>query len=87
MKKRNNVFLLPLNIFLTKGEDLFVLIFTIMGETVIILLESLIYTFTLKNKEEEIKRLKNFLYGVVANVVSAILSVVAHFIFLIFFGL
>ena len=77
---------LPLNIFLTKGETLFVLIYTIMGETVIILLESLIYTFTLKNKEVEIKRLKNFLYGVVANVVSAILSVVAHFIFLIFFG-
>ncbi|MCR5214999.1 MAG: hypothetical protein K6E10_11340 [Eubacterium sp.] len=67
----------PFNTFLINQHTDIVMVFLwIFAEALIMLIESIFYLITLRDTEGKPRRGKSFLYGVVANLVSAILGLV-----------
>lgn len=82
---------IPLSLIFLNGlassAGAMVVIAWIVLEALITAGESVFYMFSLKSKDGNTHFLKNFLYGLIANVVSATLSVVVMFVFMAVVGL
>ena len=68
---------IPYNIFLISTVsriDVMLILINFFAEIIITLIETLIYCFTLLNKEQMVKYGKNILYGILANIASSILG-------------
>ena len=58
----------------------------ILAEIVIMLIESIFYLIVLRDADGNPRRGKSFAYGVVANIVSAVLGLVVLFVYALIFG-
>ena len=68
---------IPYNLFLISTVsriDIMLILINFFAEIIITLIETLIYCFTLLNKEQMVKYGKNILYGILANIASSILG-------------
>ena len=68
---------IPYNIFLISTVsriDVMLILINFFAEIIITLIETLVYCFTLVNREKEVKYGKNILYGILANIASSILG-------------
>ena len=69
-----NIPLNAVNYFLGMKADLPLLVIWFFLEILIIFIEGIFYIFTLKDKEGHRRKFKNFAYGVIANVFSAVMG-------------
>ena len=78
----NTITNIPFNIFLiNQHSDIVMVILWLFAEFLIMLIESIFYLITLRDSEGKPRRGKSFLYGVVANLASAILGLAILYVY------